>query len=352
MSIALLLCREKVGEMANRPRGRSGLDLREEADPRARGGAILGRLPKARSPTMDVPSTSQPAVRTVEIAPPSARAETWNVLRAAALIVLATWIYIADTAAPARTGAGRAAPGPPREAGAPGEPRAVTGAGGRKGPGGPGGDDARDLMPYQRLFRGLGGEDQRLFRELQEGLLEAENVRSSTRRWPAPGMLAGQGVPPFADAAGRGGRRYYRWQLRQEGTIVNYLGLPADRRDPAFLLLVQEPDPGAPAQGSPPGGPAGGAGPAQGSRAIAVVVVGAAGTAAAGAQATDEVHHRLADGTLLHVSVWLRVAPSAAAGAGAAGPSVGADDPGRDPGVITVPYARGWTQVLVGATRQ
>jgi hypothetical protein len=291
---------------------------------------------------MDVPSTSQPAVRTVEIAPPSARAETWNVLRAAALILLTTWIYIADTAAPAGDGAGGAAPGAARN---------VTGAGRRAGagsPGGPGGNDARDLMPYQRLFRGLGGEDQRLFRELQEGLLEAENVRSSTRRWPAPGTLAGRGVPPFADAAGRGGRRFYRWQLRQEGPIVNYLGLPADRRDPAFLLWVQEPDPGTLAQGSPPGGPAGGVGPAQGSRAIGVAGVGGA----AGAQATDEVHHRLADGTLLHVSVWLREAPSAAAGAGAAGPSAVADDPGRDAGVIAVPYARGWTQVLVGPTRQ
>jgi hypothetical protein len=274
---------------------------------------------------MEVPSVSQPAVRTVEIAPPSARAETWNVLRAAALIVLATWIYIADTAAPAGSGAGGAAPGASRSvigAGGSGGPRSLGGLGGR---GGRGGDDARDLMPYQRLFRGLGGEDQRLFRELQEGLLEAENVRSSTRRWPAPGTLAGRGVPPFADAAGRDGRRLYRWQLRQEGPIVNYLGLPADRRDPALLLLVQEPDPGAPAQGSPAGG--------------------------AGTQATDEVHHRLADGTLLHVSVWLRGAPAAAGGAGAAGPSGAADDPGRDPGVIAVPYARGWTQVLVGATR-
>jgi hypothetical protein len=298
---------------------------------------------------MEVPSVSHPAVRTVEIAPPSARAETWNVLRAAALIVLATWIYIADTAAPAGSGLGGAAPGAARAV------FRAAGRGGPRGPGGPGGlgsiagDAARDLMPYQRLFRGLGGEDQRLFRELQEGLLEAENVRSSTRRWPAPGTLADRGVPPFADAAGRGGRRFYRWQLRQEGPIVNYLGVPADRRDPAFLLLVQEPDPGAPAQGSPPGGPAGGAGPAQGSRGIA----GVAGVA--GAQATDEVHHRLADGTLLHVSVWRReapAAPAAAVGAGAAGPSAGADDPGRDPGVIAVPYARGWTQVLVGATRQ
>ena len=291
---------------------------------------------------MEVPSVSQPAVRTVEIAPPSARAETWNVLRAAALIVLVTWIYIADTAAPAGSGAAGATARAATAQAATAGWRAVTGAGGRGGLVGLVADDARDLMPYQRLFRGLGSDDQRLFRELQEGLLEAENVRASTRRWPAPGTLAARGIPPFADAAGRGGRRLYRWQLRQEGPVVNYLGLPADRRDPACLLLVQEPDPGAPAEGSLAGGPAGGAGPAQGARAIA---------GAAGAPATDEVHHRLADGTLLHVSVWLHEAP-AAGGSGAASPSVVADDPGRDPGVIAVPYARGWTQVLVGATRQ
>jgi len=278
---------------------------------------------------MDVPSTSQPAVRTVEIAPPSARAETWNVLRAAALIVLATWIYIADTAAPAASGAGSGAAGWPGEVGAPGQAGAAGGsatAGGAGGGAAGGGGEARDLMPYQRLFRSLGGEDQRLFRELQEGLLEAENVRSSTRRWPAPAALAARGIPPFADAAGRGGRRLYRWQLRQDGLIVNYLGTPADRRDPAFLLLVQEPDPGAPG-----------------------------GAAAPGVQATDEVHHRLADGTLLHVSVWLREALAAAGGAGAAGRAAAVDDPGRagsDGGAIAVPYARGWTQVLVGAARQ
>src|SRR6202047_1067956 len=192
---------------------------------------------------MEVPSVSQPAVRTVEIAPPSARAETWNVLRAAALIVLVTWIYIADTAAPAGSGAAGATARAARARAATAGWRAVTGAGGRGGLVGLVADDARDLMPYQRLFRGLGSDDQRLFRELQEGLLEAENVRASTRRWPAPGTRAPRGIPPFADAAGRGGRRLYRWQLRQEGPIVNYLGLPADRRGPAFPVAGAGPGP-------------------------------------------------------------------------------------------------------------
>jgi hypothetical protein len=296
---------------------------------------LPGRILRTCSLVMDLPSASQPAVRTVEIGPPSARAETWNVLRAAALIVLVTWIYIADTAAPAATGAaatrGAAGPGATGAA-AVAAGAAAAGAAAADGRMAADGGDvaaARDLLPYQRLFRTLGGEDQRLFRELHEGLLEAENVRSSARRWPAPAALAAQGVPPFADAPGRGGRRIYRWQLRQEGPTVNYLGLPADARDPALLLLVQEPDPRLPAGGpvSPAdaGAPPGGVGPAAGGVL---------------SQATDEVHHRLADGTLLHVSIWMRAAPPMPARAG------------DDRGLMTEPYARGWVQLLAGTSRQ
>lgn len=312
---------------------------------------------------MDVPSVSQPAVRTVEIAPPSARAETWNVLRAAALIVLATWIYIADTAAPAGSGAGTlggtgevGAPGGAGMAGGGAKTAATAGAAGGTASAetagrlagtraGGGGAEARDLMPYQMLFRTLGGDDQRLFRELQEGLLEAENARSSTRRWPAPAELAAQGIPPFADAAGRGGRHSYQWQLRQEGPIVNYLGMPADRRDPAFLLLVQEPETQAalaPASGPFPR-------PPEGAQSLGGQP-GALPQAMQAMQATDEVHHRLADGTLLHVSIWRRETQTARM-SGAGSPSGGAVDLGREPGVIAEPYARGWIQVLVGATR-
>src|ERR1700676_2194572 len=90
------------------PKGRKkGLTRWREGrrDRRAAAGRYTRPAPQDPLTAMEVPSVSQPAVRTVEIAPPSARAETWNVLRAAALIVLATWIYIADTAAPAGTGA-------------------------------------------------------------------------------------------------------------------------------------------------------------------------------------------------------------------------------------------------------
>jgi hypothetical protein len=255
---------------------------------------------------MDLPSANQQVVRSFEIRPPSARAETWNVLRVAALIVLATWIYLADTAEP-RRGAAAGQPG-------------ATSAG-AVGGGGDGGAGTRDLMPYQRLFHTLGGEDQRLFRELQEGLLEAENVRSSTRRWPAPASLASQGIPPFAGGPARGGRRLYRWELRQEGPYVNYLGLPADRRDPAFLLLVQEPDPQA-----PPAGP-----PISSTPAIPAI------PAPAAPSSPDEMHHRLPDGTILHVSTWMRQRGPGAAGAGG--------------GVIVEPYLQGWSQLLVGVAQ-
>lgn len=253
---------------------------------------------------MDVSSSS---LRSVEIRPPSARAETWNVLRVAALIVLATWIYLADTASwrsLAPGGAARAAGG-------------ASAASGLPVPYGDGGG-ARDLMPYQRLFRTLDGEDQRLFRELQEGLLEAENVRAAAHRWPAPAALAAQGIPPFAAAPVRGGRRAYHWELRQDGVYVNYLGLAADRRDPAFLLLVQEPDPQAPPAGQP-GQPI---------------------------QPLDEIHHRLQDGTILHVSTWMLRPGASGTAAGAAGPSGAAGSAG---GVIAEPFAQGWTQLLIGA---
>jgi hypothetical protein len=246
---------------------------------------------------MDASPSSQ-VPRTVEIRPPSARAETWNVLRAGALIVLATWIYLADTA--------RSGP----VAGGGGEPAGSVAGGGagasmtsRAG---------RDLMPYQRLFQTLNSEGQLMFRELREGLLEAANARSAERRWPAPAALAARGIPPFAGTPGPH-RPSYRWQLRQEGLYVNYLGEPAGGGAPAFLLLVQEPDPLAPADPAapPPDAP------------------------------DDEVHHRLADGTVLHVSIWMRASPGFARAA--AGP-----DAAPAAAVIAVPYAEGWTQLLAG----
>ncbi|HEY8019930.1 MAG TPA: hypothetical protein VIH93_02445 [Thermoanaerobaculia bacterium] len=219
----------------------------------------------------------QPAIRQVDVLPPSVGAETANVLRLAVVIVAIGWIYLANTAAGGAAGAGPSTPGAP---------------------------GARDLMPYQTLFRDLPPGEQRTFRALQEGLLEAEVARSSAGRWPPAAALAAQGIPPFApDPTAKGPA--YAWTLAQQGTMVNYLGLPRGSRAggevpggaPAWLLSIQEPEPGAPPDRSP----------------------------------ADEQHHRLADGTVLHVSIWSHRDGSRVAA-----------------GLVPLPHADGWTQLLAG----
>ncbi len=200
----------------------------------------------------------------MEIKPPSARREAVNVLRMAALILIVTWIYLANTAAPR---AGQAA-----------------GAG---------------LIAYQKLFPNLDPQQQRMFRALHEGLLEAENVRSASGAWPAPAALAGQGIPPFA-ADPIASREKYAWTLHQEGSLAEYLGLPAASGLPAFLLSIQEPTPGAAADTAP----------------------------------NDEQHHRLADGEVLHVAVWMH-----------------AEGAKLSDNLYRQPESTGWTQLLAGSSQ-
>jgi hypothetical protein len=126
----------------------------------------------------------------------------------------------------------------------------------------------RNLLPYQTLIQNSPSADQRMFRELQEGLLEAEAMRSTTGSWPTSELLANEGIPPFAlDPTAK---TAYHWQLVREGLLVNYLGVPVTADVPAWLVFVQEPAPGVP--------------PDQAFE--------------------DEEHHRLLDGTMLHVSTW------------------------------------------------
>ena len=194
--------------------------------------------------------------------PPSAHGETHLVLRAAAAIVFGALFVIG-----LRAGDGSPENGP------------------RTG----------DLLPFQVLFRDVPPPVQRMYREMQEGVLEVENARAATKQWPAVDTLAAQGIPPFALASPS-----YRWRLVRDGVFVNYVGMPAPTSDgPAFLALIQEPDAGYVDTTTTP---------------------------------LDEVHHRLADGTLLHVSIWFRAATAAAP----------ADQ------VLTQPSTAGWTQVLVG----
>lgn len=162
-----------------------------------------------------------------------------------------------------------------------------------------GGPRPADLAPFQALFRDATPAVQRLFREMQEGLTEAERMRSASGQWPGVAALAAQGIPPFADSG-------YAWDLSREGRYLAYVGAPSRavsaRSDgPAGLALIQEPEPGY-QETTPPNAP------------------------------PDETHHRLADGTLLHVTLWFR-----------------ADGAVPEGSALTEPFTKGWTQVLGGA---
>ena len=204
------------------------------------------------------------ALRRVEIRPPSARVELANVVRFSMVIVIGVWMVLAADSA---TFGGKAA-------------------------------TTKHLLPFQTLIQDRSALEQRMFRSLQEGLLEAEARRSADGRWPDAAALAADGIPPFAiDPTDKAGP--YDWRLIVNGAIVNYLGLPRGADAPAWLLLVQEPEPGAP--------------PDQARE--------------------DEEHHRLLNGDMLHVSTWVRA------------------DARLPQGTIRAPQAEGWTQLYAVGPR-
>ena len=132
-----------------------------------------------------------------------------------------------------------------------------------------GGDRGRSLLPYQTLAQTLPEADQHEFRVIRASLLPIEAERARTSHWPEPPVLAARGVVPFADDSG--GEGSYRWQRFQQGVTVNYLGHPVDPSRAAWLVTIQEPEPGALPDPAP----------------------------------NDDEHHRLPDGTTLHIYVWL-----------------------------------------------
>jgi hypothetical protein len=202
---------------------------------------------------------SDDAIRTVEVRPPSASGETRLVVRVAAMIVFGALFVIGM-----RTGAPD------------GEPRPA------------------ETVASQVLFRDVAPPVQRLFRELQEGLVEAEQTRAATTQWPAVETLAAQNIPPFAAAT-----PIYRWRVVRDGLDVAYVGTPLPGSGaPAFLAHIRE--------------------AAAGSVETATTTSG------------DDPPHRLADGTLLAVSIWFR--------------SDGIVPDGDL--AITRPFATGWTRIL------
>lgn len=159
--------------------------------------------------------------------------------------------------------------------------------------------DTLELEPFQRLFRDLDPALQRAYRNVQEGLIEAENARAASGEWPAPEALAAQGIPPFAaDPIEKTPRA---WTLYREGLSLEYRGTPSTNDAPELLVAILEPGPGG-SERLDPNAP------------------------------LDETHHRLADGTVLHVSTWYR-------------------PPGAPPtsGIVRQPFAAGFLQILMGA---
>lgn len=161
-------------------------------------------------------------------------------------------------------------------------------------------DPQSELQPFQRLFRDVDPGLQRAYRAIQEGLIEAENARAASGEWPRPEDLASQGIPPFAaDPTDKTPRA---WTLAREGTNVEYRGTPAVSGEPELLISILEPGPGASERYDPEAPP-------------------------------DETHHRLTDGTLLHVSLWYRPF-----------------DPARARAIVRQPFAAGFVQILAGTT--
>lgn len=206
--------------------------------------------------------------RSMAIRPPSAATEAAFVFRAAVTILLITWLYLANST-----------------------PKASRARGANDRPI----DTAATDLTSQRLFRDLNAHDQRMFRAMHEGLLEAENVRSASGAWPPPAALAQQGIAPFAP--NRIAQDQYLWTLQRDGNVINYFGRPPDPQLPAFLILILEPTPGALPDPAP----------------------------------VDEQHHQLANGDKLHVTLWMH------------------PDGGTVPhALVPLPEARGWTKLLAG----
>jgi hypothetical protein len=141
---------------------------------------------------------------------------------------------------------------------------------------------AGTLLPYQALVATLVSSDQAIFADLQRQMVDVEAMRAAGGAWPEAAKLAN--LPA------------YTWTASREGYFVNYLATPAeDVSAAAWLLMIQEPDPQAPPDPAP----------------------------------NDETHHRLPDGTVLHVSIW----------AHRFGGQVARK-------FVRQPEAAGWTQVL------
>jgi hypothetical protein len=154
------------------------------------------------------------------------------------------------------------------------------------------------LTEYQVLFADLAAPDQRVYRALEEGILESERERARTKRWPFVGELAAQGVPPFAADPLDGPS--YEWALREGPEGYNYLGVakPGGGRR-SFLVLIQEAEERIDDPGLDP-------------------------------RALDRRHRVLSDGEIIHLGIWIRDGA-----------------PKTEANPITQPALEGWREILI-----
>lgn len=197
--------------------------------------------------------------RTVEARSPSAKKETVVVIGVAVLVLAAGLVL---------------APGPTR---------------------GPEALPSGELLPYQRLFSTLPPEDQLRYRELLEGVMEAESLRAESGAWPTVETLITAGIPPFVPNPILKGT--LTWAQRGQAPVYNYLGQP-NGAGVAWLVLLQE------------------SGDRLGKEVPTVADL-------------DEQHHLLSNGEIIHFSVWRR------------------DSASTDDELIILPMTEGWTQILV-----
>jgi hypothetical protein len=127
-------------------------------------------------------------------------------------------------------------------------------------------DTARTLLPYQVLVRTLPEPEQHAYSTIRTSLAVIEDYRARSGQWPRIEDLASRGVAPFAESASLS----RDWYSFVEGRTINYLGLPSADVATAWLLVIKEPDPNLPPDLAP----------------------------------LDDEHHRLPDGTMLHIYVW------------------------------------------------
>lgn len=108
----------------------------------------------------------------------------------------------------------------------------------------------QDTPSWQRPVSELTEPQQKFYATLRELLRKAEAERGKSKSWPAPAGIFPEG-----------------FSLQQQGIYVNYAG---EREGLRWLVLFIEPDPRFPAENV----------------------------------REDDEHHRLSDGTMLHVTVW------------------------------------------------